>query len=617
MDITKFIVTGRDEALIYGDYSTYRAQLSRKLRSTRKKLGLATRKGAKYAKRPAVAAEDIARNHEYLCIQLLTSERAWAHAMYMKSTHSSDAKGITGAARSHIISRLHKAYKVQEGVLEALSDRLVSGATETDLLEARAYATALAGAEQFEKQSWQACVTDYSIVWAIYTALTSSTKSDIFKGLVTSTVEPSIRYGAYQLKLARTMAIPVIVRKFFPMDDQPLVKAVEKLDPIILKDTSKAKPELVESDAASRTITWRSRTVDLEDASIAVALSAVTTAAKNLSETLSSTSTSHPRERASAYDDILIASQDAVDATKHSIDELVAEGISQGDKRIQSLQITRTAIGYDLISWRIGRNRVLTGDHDGALPDSAPIAKSRKSKQADEVTVDKEEGTGRKLAKLRERVVLYDSTLQSLDSIKELPGVSSDTEFLGELEAKYNYFRALKCLAIARSHSVLSSYVEALSLLARATALLTPSLPHLSAAAAPSPTAPPTLAISPASVSFLAKTLNAELQRHRALVEITTVSGTVAKLPPSLPLVETLEHYPTSGDVDLSNLVSYPTKLEAVPVKPLFFDVAWNYIEYPGRSPQATAQVAEEEIPSSRGEERQEAKKGWFGFGRS
>lgn len=364
--------------------------------------------------------------------------------MYMKSAHSADAKGITGAARSHIISRLHKAYKVQEGVLEALSERSVSGATETDLLEARAYATSLTGAEQFEKQSWQACVTDYSIVWTIYTALTSSTKSDIFKDLVASTVEPSIRYGAYQMKLPRTMAIPVIVRKFFPIDDQALVKAVEKLDATILKDASKAKPELAESDAASRTITWRSRTVDLEDASIAVALSAVTTAAKNLSETLSSTSTSHPRERASAYDDILIASQDAVDATKHSIDELVAEGIAQGDKRIQSLQITRTAIGYDLISWRIGRNRVLTGDHDGALPDSSPIAKSRKSKQADGATADKEEGTGRKLAKLRERVVLYDSTLQSLDSIKELPGVSSDTEFLGELEAKYNYFRALK-----------------------------------------------------------------------------------------------------------------------------------------------------------------------------
>lgn len=78
-----------------------------------------------------------------------------------------------------------------------------------------------------------------------------------------------------------------------------------------------------------------------------------------------------------------------------------------------------------------------------------------------------------------------------------------------------------------------------------------------------------------------------------------------------------MEHYPTGGEVDLSNLVSYPTKLEAVPVKPLFFDVAWNYIEYPGRISQVTAQVSEEKIPGSRGEEKQEAKKGWFGFGRS
>lgn len=66
MDITKFIVSGRDEALLYGDYSTYRAQLSRKLLSARKKLGLATRKGAKYAKRPVVTAEDVGRNHEYV-----------------------------------------------------------------------------------------------------------------------------------------------------------------------------------------------------------------------------------------------------------------------------------------------------------------------------------------------------------------------------------------------------------------------------------------------------------------------------------------------------------------------------------------------------------------------
>lgn len=375
---------------------------------------------------------------------LLTSERAWAHAMYMKSAHANDIKGITGSTRSHIISRLHKAVKTAKDLLIALKDRFTTGASETDILETYAYAMSLAGAEEFEKQSWEACVKSYSIAWVVYNTLVAFTKSDTFRDLLSSTVEPSIRYAAYQLRIPRTVAIPAIARKYFPKNDADLVSAVEKLDSRILRESSKIKTESSESDAASRTITWRSRTVGLEDASIAVALEMVSTAIKTLSETLSSTSAEHPKDQAAAFDGILIASQDVVDATKHAIDELVAEGVGQSDKRMQSLQITRTAVSYDMISWRIGRNRVLTGQHDGALPDSGTMAKPRRSMKAKSEHVGKEESAGRKLSRLRERVVLYDSTLQSLDSIRELPGVAADAGFLQELEAKHNYFRALK-----------------------------------------------------------------------------------------------------------------------------------------------------------------------------
>jgi len=109
---------------------------------------------------------------------------------------------------------------------------------------------------------------------------------------------------------------------------------------------------------------------------------------------------------------------------------------------MQSLQITRTAVSYDMVSWRIGRNRVLVGEQDGAVVDT-PVTKQSKKKDSKPV---KEEGTGRKLAYLREKAVLYDSILQSLDSIKELPGVAADSSFLEELDAKYGYFSALKCI---------------------------------------------------------------------------------------------------------------------------------------------------------------------------
>jgi signal recognition particle subunit SRP68 len=321
-----------------------------------------------------------------------------------------------------------------------LSDQKQSGASNEDVLEARAYAASLTGAIEFEKQNWEACVKSYSEARIIYSALATSTNSDIFKDLIADPVDPSIRYGAYQMRMPRTVAVPAIARKFFPRSESELVAQVEKLDPDVLNDRpTKAKIEAGDAGAVPKTITWRTRTVDLEDAAIAAALASVNNAAKRLSETLSSVTSTQPKDRASAYDDVLIASQDAVDATKHAIDELVAEGVGQGDRRMQSLQITRTAVSYGMVSWRIGRNRVLVGDRDGAIVGDPVIYHSKKDAKP-----PKEESTGRKLAHLREKAVLYDAILQSLDSIKELPGVAADSTFLEELEAKYGYFSALK-----------------------------------------------------------------------------------------------------------------------------------------------------------------------------
>jgi hypothetical protein len=64
MDITKFVVDYREAAFLLGDYGTYRAQLSRRLRIVRKKLGRATAKNAKYAAKAAVTAEEVKENVE-------------------------------------------------------------------------------------------------------------------------------------------------------------------------------------------------------------------------------------------------------------------------------------------------------------------------------------------------------------------------------------------------------------------------------------------------------------------------------------------------------------------------------------------------------------------------
>jgi len=387
----------------------------------------------------------LANQHtRFLRLQLLTAERTWATAMSMKAAHSADTKGMNSKARSHIVSRLKKGARTAEALADALALSAASGATPTDVLEARAYAALLKGAALFEKQSWEGCLKSYAVARIIYTALATSVKGDIFKDLLSETIDPSIRYAAYQAKVPRTEPVPNIARKAFLHSDGELVAQIKEQYPSVLEHGNLDKKSSAGGDEAPRTLSWRGREVKIEDAAIAVAWASVAAAKATLSEKASSAGQLLPKDMAATYDDILIASQDAVDATKQAIDELKGEGVPQSDPRMQSLQITRTAVNYEMISWRIGRNRVLIGKDDGSHLDFGETTK--KKKPDDEPAPDQRQdlAPGRQIAKLKETIVLYDSTLQSIESMTELPGVANDEELSSRLEAIDEYFTALK-----------------------------------------------------------------------------------------------------------------------------------------------------------------------------
>ena len=388
--------------------------------------------------------------HRFVQLLLLLSERAWAQAMHMKSTHAVDSgsKGITGSKRRHIGSRIRKASTYAEHLVDLLKEKGAAGVSVDDILEARAYHVSLLGAAEFEKQNWQRCLQDYSEARFIYSGLTHSEntrKADILRDLLSSTIDPSIRYAGYQSKIPRTTSVNSIILRYITRENE-FVEGILKSNPAALDDptTTSEKGPNDSAENVPKDITWRSRIVNLEDAATAQALAMVAAAEQKLSTFLSSNADSDPKAKAAAYDEVLIPSQDAVDATRVAIDELSAEGVPQGDRRMQALQITRTAVNYALIGWRIGRNRILCGKDDGAILEDLTPRKPKKPRKDGKEWVIKGESTGRKLARLRERVVLYDATLQSIDAVKELPGVAADQAFVAELEAKRSYFAALR-----------------------------------------------------------------------------------------------------------------------------------------------------------------------------
>ena len=175
----------------------------------------------------------------------------------------------------------------------------------------------------------------------------------------------------------------------------------------------------------------------------------------------------------------------------------------------------------------------------------------------------------------------------------------------------------IRSLAIARSHSLAGEVINALALTKHAQEQCKKVLPVLSGEAALPEASAPSIAVTKGQIEALDNLLAGELERSRALAEISNLrkaANASGDKPRRLtPLVERLSDYPSEG-VDLENIVTYPPKLEPIPVKPIFLDVAWNYIQYPDK--QDRREQISENRPSEATQEAKPQKRGWFGFGR-
>ena len=171
---------------------------------------------------------------------------------------------------------------------------------------------------------------------------------------------------------------------------------------------------------------------------------------------------------------------------------------------------------------------------------------------------------------------------------------------------------------MGRSHAIQSNQRNALALFNKASELSATALKELPEAPQKVPRNSPKLLITQSQLEKLNQYLGNLVIQYRALAELHRLSAeTEAKHAGSATsIVRNLDQYP-EGNIDLTKLVVYPPELEPIPVKPLFFDLAWNYIDYPGR----TAETANSDPSNSRNagqaaEAKKEGKRGWFGFGR-
>lgn len=93
------------------------------------------------------------------------------------------------------------------------------------------------------------------------------------------------------------------------------------------------------------------------------------------------------------------------------------------------------------------------------------------------------------------------------------------------------------------------------------------------------------------------------MAQYRGLVTLENITAETSTSANPQAAIGRLHEY-TGDGLDLSNLVPYPPEMKPIPVKPLFLDVAWNYIEYPREGARGVEGAAEE----------RKGGRGWFGW---
>ncbi|KAJ3115987.1 signal recognition particle subunit srp68 [Phlyctochytrium bullatum] len=186
-----------EHGLRHQDYQRYRKYCTRKVEKVRKIVGLHQRpvKGKKLEKKPITSS--VVKSARHLEILLFNAERYWSYAMELKRESASEPR-----KRHHLIRKLKRAAQAASQ-LEQLCQEV--GAEDRTTFDARAYAAVMEGYVHLEKQEWGPAMDRFAAARTIYdkmaTAGTLSTREMLLCQSAMDAIDPNIHFCAYNLRL--------------------------------------------------------------------------------------------------------------------------------------------------------------------------------------------------------------------------------------------------------------------------------------------------------------------------------------------------------------------------------------------------------------------------------
>jgi hypothetical protein len=549
------------------------------------------------ARAEALAA--CARRH--FLIPLVSAERAWAHAMELKTA----SRGDNARKRHHAIKRLAKA-AAHAAQLAALTAARSDARTA---LEAEAYASWMGGNVLLERESdWGAALSRFTRAQAAYEQLAKVGASEEAAAARTrlSELEPALRFCRYK-------GGGVSAGDLSSMDtDSPATGLLAgKLEAV-------AAAEAARAGASGGDVVFRGVALHIASPGARAALAAAAQLAAQLDAPPALGAPAGADRALALYDKLLLALADAAASVR--ADAAAAGG---AEPAAGQLRAADTAVAVMALRRTVDRNRLLLagvqqrwartlpgGGEPGPAAAAAP-ASGRRGERGERVAP----------ARVQDVVRLYDTLLANLGELADvaadaarfasLPaGAAMAAALAAEAAAEGGVVRSERCAALARAHAAAGRHAEAAALYGRgaehaaragadAAAVPPPEGPRLvEAAAAARDAARRGRCAAVVAAAAPAAAARAAVTDAVAAVKLDDAHAAAAAAADEVPLSEryaldSLDIYVPAagagvraGDV---RLFPNPPPMRAVAARPMFLDTALTALPLPSVAHHARA----------------------------
>lgn len=506
--------------LKHGDYLRYRRYCTRRLARLRAATQLSNKTPSnppRYAPSPPTK-DAVQSNPRSLSIPLILSERAWAHAMDVKTQQPAGP----ARARKVILGKLRRASR---HAIELASLCKIVGDEDT-ILEAEAYSRSMAAVLALEEEKWAVSLAAYQTVHDIYTGMAGVRAGTSGAGLYErrlDEVRQAMRFCKYHLERSEGGGEEML-EELRGGDDS----LAEKIEMALVEARKRAAVTFGE-------ISWCGVVVPLRAEKVREAVLMAEEEGRVFDGS-----------KVENFDKLFIAYHDAVKVVADELVDFRKSGAAE--ERIRELELLVAYLTYSRLQFTVQRNLLLVESF-----------RAKRGTKPDDF------------------VRLYDNLISNMTDVLGLSGVDTDAEVSNEAESRRKLFRAYRCYHLAQCYLASELQSEAAALFDRVSVHATSLTGKYADEAAK-------IVAESTGMKCRAKA-QAFLNAQKVLEGVNglTISGKDGSLMRKQMLINHLDAIQSFADrKDQSKVIcEMPPALEAVPCKPVLFDLAIDGIRFP------------------------------------